>query len=58
MDIETCIQTYLAIAPEIFAVECVISRSRLGQLANVLRGEQRFDPDPLENAIKRLVKEH
>ncbi|KAI9854152.1 MAG: hypothetical protein M1813_001359, partial [Trichoglossum hirsutum] len=58
MDVDTCINEYLDIAPKIFPVEDVISRSTLGKLVRVVRGRQRFDPVPLEEAVKRLVRKH
>jgi hypothetical protein len=58
MDVDTCINEYLDMAPDIFPVEGVISGSKLGKLMRVVRGSQRFDPVHLEEAIKRLVKNH
>src|SRR6266480_5685903 len=58
MDIDTCINEYLDMAPDIFPVEGVISRSKFSKLVNAVRGKQRFDPTPLEEAVKRLVKRH
>jgi len=53
MDIETCIQEYLNIAPEVFPVEDAIGGSTVGRLLKVARGLQRFNPEPLETAVKR-----
>ena len=58
MDINTCINEYLEMAPEIFPIEDHISGSTAGRLIKVVRGRQRFDPRPLEAAVKRLVKDH
>jgi hypothetical protein len=58
MDIDTCIEEYLNIAPQIFPVEGKITGSLAGRLLTVARGKQRFDPDPFEAAIKGLVKTH
>ena len=58
MDIQTCINEYLKMAPNIFPVEGSISGSTVGKFLKVARGRQRFDPEPLEVAVKRLVKEH
>lgn len=58
MDIQTCIDEYLKLAPEIFPVEGRLQRSRFGKVFNVVRGQQRFKPEPLELAIKRLVKKY
>ncbi len=58
MDIETCIQEYLNIAPEVFPVEDAIGGSTVGRLLKVARGLQRFNPEPLETAMKRLVMKY
>ena len=58
MDIETCIDEYLNMVPEIFPVEDRMGGSAMGKLLKVVRGRQRFDPKPLEAAVKRLVKRH
>ncbi len=58
MDIQTCIDEYLRLAPEIFPVEGLVGGSRVGQFIKILRGRQRFQAEPLELAIKRLVKEY
>lgn len=58
MDIDTCINEYIDMAPEIFPVEDIVSSGKLGKLIKVARGKHRFDPGPLEMAVKRLVKKH
>lgn len=58
MDIDTCINEYINMAPEIFPVENIVSGSTLGKLVNVAKGKHRFDPTPLEMAVKRLVQKH
>src|SRR6266496_1243893 len=58
MDIDTCINEYIDMAPDIFPVEGSISGSNFGKLVKAIRGRQRFDPVPLEEAVKRLVKRH
>ena len=58
MDIQTCIDEYLRLAPEIFPVEGLIQRSSVGKVYKILRGRQRFQAQPLELAIKRLVKKY
>lgn len=58
MDIDTCISEYLKMAPSIFPIETLISGSKIGKLFTITRGQQRFDPKPLEDAVKRLVVEH
>ena len=56
MDIQTCIDEYLKMAPDIFPVEG-LRGGKIGKLLTVARGRQRFEAKPLELAIKRLVKE-
>jgi hypothetical protein len=58
MDIDTCINEYIDMAQEIFSIENIISRSTLGTIVNTMVGTQRFDPEPLEKAAKRLVKKY
>jgi hypothetical protein len=58
MDIETCINEYINMAPEIFPVENIVSGSTLGKLMKVAQGKHRFDPTPLEMRVKRLVQNH
>ncbi len=58
MDIQTCIDEYLKLAPEIFPIEGLIRGSKGGQLANGILGKDRFNPKPLELAVKRLVKKY
>ena len=55
MDVDTCIKEYFRIAPNIFPTEpnCMVSR-----LTGLLWGPQLFDPEPLEEAIKKLVRTH
>lgn len=58
MDIQTCIDEYLKMAPDIFPVEGLIRGSKVGQFLTAARGRQRFQAKPLELAIKRLVKKY
>lgn len=58
MDIDSCINTYIDMAPKIFPVEGIMSGSRLGKLLSAARGLQRFNPAPFEAAIKTLIKDH
>jgi hypothetical protein len=58
MDVDTCIKEYLNIAPDIFPVEGIISRSKFSKFVKVVKGKQRFDPTPLEKVVKSLVKKH
>lgn len=58
MDIDTCINEYINMAPEIFPVEDIVSGSAIGKIVKVARGKHRFDPAPLEMAVKRLVRKH
>ena len=57
MDIQTCTDEYVKMAPVIFPVEG-LRGSKIGKLLTVARGRQRFEAKPLELAIKRLVKKH
>jgi hypothetical protein len=58
MDVDTCINEYLDMAPDIFPVEGVISGSKFSKFVRVVGGSQRFDPVRLEEVVKRLVKKH
>ena len=58
MDVDSCINAYLDMAPKIFPVEGMASRSSLGKLIKVGWGKERFDPAPLEISIKNLVIDH
>ena len=58
MDIDSCIKEYLAMAPKIFPVEGIFSGSKLGKLVKVARGKQRFNPQPFEIIIKKLIADH
>ena len=58
MDVDTCINEYLNMAPEIFTVENIMSRSMFGSVASAMTGTSRFDPNPFENAVKKLVREY
>ena len=58
MDIQTCINEYLELAPDIFPVEGLVRGSKIGKIYKVARGRQRFKAEPFELAIKRLVKQH
>ena len=55
MDIQTCIDEYLKMAPDIFSVQG-LQGSKIGQVLTIARGRQRFKAEPLELTIKRLVK--
>jgi hypothetical protein len=54
MDIDSCIRKYKAMSPEIFPME-YLSGSQVSKFVNTMTGTPRFDPAPLERAIKRLV---
>jgi hypothetical protein len=58
MDIDTCIKEYLEMGPKIFPVEGLISGSKISRLLKVLSDNPRFDPEPLEKAIQRLVQKY
>lgn len=58
MDIDSSIREYIAMAPKIFPVEGIFSRSKLGKLMKVATGQQRFDPQPFEIIVKKLIADH
>lgn len=58
MDIDTCIDEYINMAPKVFPVENIVSGSTVGRLVKVAKGKHRFDPMPLEMAVKKLVQKH
>lgn len=58
MDIQTCIDAYLRLAPEIFPSQGLISETKFGKIKKAALGNYRFQAAPLEAAIKRLVKDH
>ena len=58
MDIDSCIDEYLNMAPDIFPVESVVSGNKISKLIKVVRSKQQFDPTPLEEAVKGLVRKH
>ena len=57
MDVDTCIDNYLEMAPIIFPKEGFVSGSVLGKVFHGVRGAARFDSAPLESVIKQLVTE-
>ena len=58
MNIQTCIDEYLKMAPDIFLVKGLFQGSKIRQFFTIARGRQRFKAKPLELIIKRLVKKH
>ncbi|KAL9100922.1 MAG: hypothetical protein Q9163_003758 [Psora crenata] len=58
MDIETCIDEYLKLAPEIFPLEGLIQQSIAGKLFKTVFGRERFEAKPIELAIKGLLKKY
>lgn len=55
MDVDSCIEKYIDMAPKIFPVERMISGSRIARAFTALSGQQRFDPAPFEAIIKQLI---
>lgn len=55
MDIDSCIEKYIDMAPKIFPVEGMISGSHITRVFRALSGQQRFDPAPFEAIIKQLI---
>jgi hypothetical protein len=58
MDVDTCINVYLDMAPKIFPVEGILSQNKYGKLLKGAIGTPRFDPMELEKAVKALVVKH
>jgi hypothetical protein len=58
MDIQTCIDTYLEMAPTIFPIEGAISHSTLSRGLKMILGKERFDPKPLENFLQSTVTKY
>ena len=57
MDVDTCINHYLAIAPGIFPEEGFVSGSTIWKLFKGARGTACFDAESLEGFVKDLVAE-
>lgn len=55
MDIETCISSYLDMAPRIFPEEGFIPGSKVGKIFQGIEGTARFDVTELEMIIKAMV---
>ena len=55
MDVQTCINEYLDMAPEIFPKEGFVSRSKVGKFVKGMKGDARFNEEALEKCIKKLV---
>jgi|SRR5271154_2701601 len=56
MDVDTCIDKYLELAPSIFPKEGFISRSKIVKVFKGATGLARFNPKPLEDAVKELAE--
>lgn len=57
MDVDTCINKYLEMAPIIFPKERFLSGSTVGKIFLGVRGAARFEGAPLESVVKAMVKE-
>jgi hypothetical protein len=55
MDVDTCIKTYLEMAPKIFPSQGFVSGSMLAKLLKGVRGTAQFDSRELERFVKALV---
>ncbi|KAI9672992.1 MAG: hypothetical protein M1817_003156 [Caeruleum heppii] len=55
MDIDTCIDEYIQLSPQIFPVESSVSANSFIKGFRQASGQPRFEAEPLERAIKRLV---
>ena len=58
MDIDSCINEYVDMAPKIFPLEGLVSRRKSVKVWRGVRGQARFDPAPFETAIKTLIVDH
>ena len=58
MDVDTCINAYLDMAPKIFPIEGILSQNKFAKLIKGAIGIPRFDPSELEKSVKRLVVDH
>ncbi|KAL3422240.1 kinesin light chain [Phlyctema vagabunda] len=56
MDVDSCIKEYLAMAPNIFPIETLISGNKFSKFLKGAKGKARFDSKPMEQAIKNLVQ--
>lgn len=57
MDLNSCINCYLSMAPAVFPLENRVSSSAIMKLCGLLRGKERFKPKPLEDFIQRLIED-
>jgi hypothetical protein len=55
MDVDTCIKTYLEMAPKIFPAQGFVSGSMVAKLLKGVKGTARFDGGELEKFVKALV---
>jgi hypothetical protein len=56
MDVQTCIDEYIKLAPKIFPLEGFVSRKSFVKASKLLLGRYRFNPLPLEQEIRSLVR--
>ena len=58
MDIDTALTMFLEMAPKIFPVENMMSKSLVARITKVVKGQPRFDPRPLEQIIKIMTTKY
>ena len=58
MNVDECIDAYLALAPKIFPKKGFLSDNKLSRLFKAVRGTVRFDATTLEEEVKMLVTRH
>jgi hypothetical protein len=58
VDVDTYIKEYLELCPEISPLEKALSGSKVGKIFKAVQRKSRFDPAPMELAIKRLIAKH
>ena len=58
MDVQTCIDEYISLAPRIFPLESSASRMSIIKVSKMIFGKPRFDPRPLEQEMKGLIGKH
>jgi hypothetical protein len=58
MDIQTCIDTYLGMAPDIFPLEGPVSKTKTIKILKILIGRRRFPAEPLEKKLQDIISKH
>jgi hypothetical protein len=58
MDVQTCIDEYVRLAPRIFPLESSASKMSIIKVSKMILGKTRFDPRPLKQEMKGLIGKH